>query len=231
MPHLPIEEWLTFLRSLYEQYGYPIVFGSSFAENTAVFGLILPGNSLVLLGAYYARLGVLNLGLVILLATLGTIVGYHVDFLFGRFVMAHVIKYLSATRLGQRLRLAGRMRMAHMLLAKHGGKAILLSHLTGHIRSFVAISAGMIRMPYLTFLLFEVIAATIWNTLYALLGYSIALNIDQLAALIQQAGLLIFAALVVIYVLWRLVKSRLERRLRVERQERLKRKRQEKMQP
>ncbi len=222
MLQIPVEEWLTFLRALYDQHGYLIVFVSALIENTALLGLLLPGNSLVLLGAFYARQGSLDIGLVILLATLGTIVGYHLDFLFGRYVMAHVIRFMSATRLGRRMRLAGRMRLAHMLIAKHGGKAILLSHMVGHVRSFVAISAGMIRMRYRTFLLFEVIAATLWNTLYGLLGYSIAINIEQLARLIQQMGLLLFVGVVALYFLWRFVKSRLERRLRVERLERLK---------
>ena len=45
---------------------------------------------------------------------------------------------------------------------------------------------------------------------------------EQLARLIQQMGLLLFVGVVALYFLWRFVKSRLERRLRVERLERLK---------
>lgn len=223
MLQIPVQEWLLSLHSLYDQYGYLIVFISALMENTALLGLVLPGGSFVLLGAFYARQGSLNIGLVILLATLGTIVGYHLDFLIGRFVMVHVIRFASTTRLGRRLRLAGRMRLAHRLITKYGGRAILLSHMIGHVRSFVAISAGMIRMRYRTFLLFEVIAATLWNTLYGLLGYSVPLSIDQLARLIQQTGLLLFAGMVAVYFLWRFAKPRLVRYLRVSHHERLKR--------
>ncbi|WP_040447567.1 hypothetical protein [Ktedonobacter racemifer] len=77
-------EWL---KLYYDQYGYLIVFLSTLSENTALLGLVLPGNSLALLGAFYARIGTLNLGLVIFFATMGTIADYHVDYLLGRFAL------------------------------------------------------------------------------------------------------------------------------------------------
>jgi membrane protein DedA with SNARE-associated domain len=80
MPTLPFHEWIKLLGELYDQYGYLIVFLGTLGENTAVLGLLLPGNSLALLGASYARLGTLDLGWVILLASLGTVLGYHVDY-------------------------------------------------------------------------------------------------------------------------------------------------------
>ena len=214
MPNLSINEWLAWLRAFYDQYGYSVVFLGSLGENTAFLGLLLPGNSLVLLGAFYARLGTLNLGLVILWAALGTIVGYHSDYFFGRLILVHVASRWSATRLGRRLRLAGRLRLARMFLKKHGGKAILISHLIGHLRSIVAIGAGMMRMPYLTFLTFEILAATIWNTLYALLGYFIAVEIDRLAFILQRAGWAVFGLLVVLFLAWRLLGPRMKRRRR-----------------
>ena len=88
MPTLPVDEWLKQLSGLYNSYGYLIVFLGTLGENTAFLGFLLPGNSLALLAAVYARRGTLNLGWVILLASLGTVLGYHVDYLFGRFVLS-----------------------------------------------------------------------------------------------------------------------------------------------
>ena len=67
-------EWLG---SLYNQYGYLIVFLGALGENTAFLGLILPGGTLALLGAFYARAGTLNIGWVIFFAWIGTVLGYH----------------------------------------------------------------------------------------------------------------------------------------------------------
>ena len=101
---------------------------------------------MALLGAMYARLGTLNLGLVIFLATLGTVLGYHIDYLLGRFVLARVATEWSKSRLGLRIRLAGRLRLARRLISKHGGRAILISHLMGQLRSFVALMVNWVRL-------------------------------------------------------------------------------------
>jgi len=215
MPTLPIWEWVEALGGFYNQYGYLVVFLGTLSENTAVLGLFLPGNSLALLGAFYARAGSLNLGWVIFFASLGTILGYHVDYLLGRFALAHIMKRWSTSTLGRRLRLAGRIRLAGMLLTKHGGKAILLSHIVGHMRSFIALSAGITHMNYLRFLFFEVIAAILWNTAFSLLGYTLALQIDHLQTLIERANWVIVVVLaLLIFLWWRWKKKRVVRRYR-----------------
>src|SRR5260221_5473012 len=174
---LHIHEWIDLLAGLYDRYGYIIVFLGSLVENTAALGLVLPGGTLALLGALYARHGTLNLGWVIFFAWLGTVLGYHADYLFGRFVMTRAARRWSRSRLGRRLRLAGRIRLARALLARHGAKAILISHTIRHLRFFVALSAGIIPMIYPRFLLFDVLAALLWNTLYCFVGYFIGTQV------------------------------------------------------
>src|SRR5579859_1325750 len=131
MPAFSLKDLIELLGQFYNNYGYLTVFLGTLGENTALLGLLLPGNSLALLGAVYARLGSLNLGWVIVLATLGTVLGYHIDYLLGRFVLARVATRWSVSKFGRRIRLAGRLRLASRLIAKHGGKAILMSHLVG----------------------------------------------------------------------------------------------------
>jgi membrane protein DedA with SNARE-associated domain len=132
-----LREWLDLLGRFYEHYGYLTVFLGTLGENTVFLGFLLPGNSLALFGALYAKLG-------------------------------------------RRIRLAGRVRLGRTRLKKHGGKVILVSHLVGHLRSFVALSAGMTRMNYWRFLGYELVAATLWNTVFCLLGYFLAGEIDRL---------------------------------------------------
>jgi membrane protein DedA with SNARE-associated domain len=212
MPTLPLSEWIALLGEFYNRYGYLTVFLGTLGENTAFLGFVLPGNSLSLLGAMYARLGTLNLGWVIFLATLGTVLGYHVDYLLGRFVLAGIANRWSASRLGRRLRLAGRLRLSRTLITRHGGKAILISHLAGHIRSFVALSAGMTRMNYPRFLGYELIAATLWNVCFCLLGYFMATQIDLLHKFIEGMGLVVLAILVVLFLVWRVFRVRMRER-------------------
>jgi membrane protein DedA with SNARE-associated domain len=203
MPTIPIREWIEALGTFYDQYGYLVVFLGTLCENTALLGLVLPGNSLALLGAFYAREGTLDLGWVIFLAWLGTVLGYHVDYLLGRYALTHVMARLSRSRLGRRLRLPGRIRQARMLLARHGGKAILLSHTIGHMRSFVALTAGITHMKYLHFLFFEAIAALLWNAAFCLLGYLIAGEFERLQAMIERSGWVMLAIFVALFLAWR----------------------------
>jgi len=121
--------------------------------------------------------------------------------------------------LGRRIRLAGRLRLARMLIAKHGGKAILISHLAGQLRSFVALSAGMTRMNYPRFLGYELLAASLWNTAFCLLGFLLAAEVDRLQMLIERAGWVLVGVLVLLFLAWRFFGNRMRQRLRQERRE------------
>lgn len=105
------------------------------------------------------------------------------------------------------MRLAGRIRLARALLARHGGKAILISHTIGHMRSFVALSAGITQMNYPRFLLFEVIAALLWNTLYCFVGYFIGTQVEHVQLLFERAGWVILGVLILLFLAWRFFKA------------------------
>ncbi len=210
-----VRHWIDLLGTFYEQYGYLVVFLGTLGENTALLGVVLPGNTLALLGAFYARQGTLSLGWVIVLAWLGTVLGYHVDYLIGRFMLGRITTVLSASAAGRRFRLAGRLRLANRLLAKHGGKAILISHVVGHFRSFVALSAGATRMRYRRFLAFELVAAAIWSTVFCLFGYFLGGERERLQIFVERFGWALLFALVALYLVRRFVAPRLAERLAV----------------
>ena len=203
-------EWLG---ALYSQYGYLIVFLGALGENTALVGLILPAGTLALLGAFYARAGTLNIGWVIFAAWIGTVLGYHVDYLIGRFLLARYAPAWSATRIGRRMRLAARLRLGQRMLRKYGGRTIFISHAIGYLRSFVALSAGMTHMPYRRFLGFELISALFWTGGYCLLGYFLGAEFEMLQGVIERWGLVLAGALILGYIGWRLVKGRIRGRL------------------
>jgi membrane-associated protein len=198
-----LEHLIDLLRNLYDQYGYLIVFLGALGENTALLGLALPGGTLALLGAFYARQGTLDLAWVIFFAWMGTVLGYHADYLLGRFALGKVMLRWGDSRLGRRMRLAGRLRLGRRLLTKYGGRAILLSHIVGHIRSFVALSAGATRMPYRRFLSFELVAALLWNTAFCLIGYIAGAEYDRILSIIERAGWIIAGVVVLAILVWK----------------------------
>ena len=92
-----------------------------------------------------------------------------------------------------------------------------MSHLVGHLRSFVALSAGMTRMNYRRFLGYEVVAAFVWNTAFCFLGYLLAGEIDRLQLLIERTGWMLLGILVLLFFAWRLVGKRVRQRMRQKR--------------
>ena len=198
-----IQNLMDLLRDLYDQYGYLIVFLGALGENTALLGLVLPGGTLALLGAFYARQGTLNLAWVIFFAWMGTVLGYHVDYLLGRFALGRVMGRWGHSKMGLRLRLAARLRLARRWLTRYGGRAILLSHIVGHIRSFVALSAGATHMRYRRFLSFELVAALIWNTLFCVLGYLAGAEFDRIQLIIERAGWVIAGVVIIALLVWK----------------------------
>ncbi len=208
-----LTELIARLGGLYEQYGYLIVFLGALGENTALVGLILPGGTLALLGAFYARAGTLNIGWVIFFAWMGTVLGYHVDYLIGRFLLGRYAPAWSASRIGRRFRLAGRLRLGQRMLRKYGGRTIFISHAIGQLRSFVALSAGMTRMRYRRFLGYELISALFWTGGYCLLGYFLGAEFETLQGMIERWGLVLAGALVLLYLGWRMVRGRVRRLL------------------
>jgi membrane protein DedA with SNARE-associated domain len=187
------------LRAAYGAWGYPLILVGALLENTALLGLVLPGGSLVLLGAVYAQQGTLALPLVLLLGWLGMILGTGVDYALGRWGLHSV---LGRTRFVARLE--PKLAEAERFLERYGMWALLLAHFIGHVRSFVAITAGASRLPYRRFLLYEAVAALAWNIVFVGAGYLVGENLGLLQRLSGGAGLAVGATAVVAYLAFRL---------------------------
>jgi membrane protein DedA with SNARE-associated domain len=187
------------LRAAYGTWGYPLVLLGALLENTALLGLVLPGGSLVLLGAVYAQQGVLALPLVLVLGWLGMVLGTSLDYAFGRWALRTT---LGHTRLMARL--DPKLGEAERFLERHGAWAFLLAHFIGHVRSFVAITAGTSRLPYRRFLVYEGSAALAWNLVWVIAGYMVGEHLAFLERLMGGAGLALVLVAVTAYLGYRL---------------------------
>jgi membrane protein DedA with SNARE-associated domain len=190
-------------RAAYSTWGYPLVLLGALLENTALLGLVLPGGSLVLLGAIYAQRGAMALPLVLVLGWLGMVLGTSLDYALGRWGLHST---LGRTRLMARLE--PKLATARRFLARHGAWALVLAHFIGHIRSFVAITAGASRLPYRRFLLYEGIAALAWNLVWVTAGYLLGKHLDALQRFVGGSGLALVGLVLVAYVAYRLVMRR-----------------------
>jgi membrane protein DedA with SNARE-associated domain len=189
------------LRSAYDVWGYPIVFLGAMFENTVLLGLVLPGGTLVMLGAAYAHDGSMSLPVVLLLAVLGMVMGTSLDYALGRFGLHRA---LERTRFAPALHV--RLATAERFLERRGVWAFLLAHFIGHVRSFLAITAGMTRLPVRRFLLFEGIAALTWNVMFVGVGYALGENWDRLQHIMGQAGAAVILTALAIFGIHRIIR-------------------------
>lgn len=190
---------LDFLRAIGESVGawlYVIAGGLAFAEASVMVGVVLPGETALLVAGYAAHEGVISLVPMIIVAIVCAIAGDSVGYEVGRALGPR----LQASRLG---RLVGvrRWQAGEEFLHRHGGKAVLLGRGTALLRALVPGLAGMARMPYLrTFLPWNVVGGVLWGSACVLLGYVFAASLHQVARYLAWGPIpiVVLVALVVV---------------------------------
>lgn len=178
------------------QWLYLIAGGLCFAEAAILVGMVLPGETALLVAGVFcnAKYGNLNIAIMIAVAVVCAIAGDSVGYEFGR-------KFGPPIRRSRLGRFVGEHRWAKVdgFLHRHGGKAVLLGRLTALLRALMPSMAGMSGMRYRTFLLWNAVGGLIWAPACVLLGYGFASALDVVGQTLTWAPLAILAVGVAIY--------------------------------
>jgi membrane-associated protein len=164
-----------FLQRLGEQVGgwlYLVAAGLAFAEAAILVGMVLPGETALLVAGYFCHEGVLDVRIMLPLAVAAAVGGDSVGYAFGR----RFGPPLRASRLGGWV---GEHRWDRVdgFLHRHGGKAVLLGRLTALLRALVPSMSGMARMRYRTFLIWNAAGGVLWAGACVWLGYAFAASL------------------------------------------------------
>jgi membrane protein DedA with SNARE-associated domain len=182
---------------------YVISGGLAFGEAALLLGMVLPGETALLVAGYFCHEGVLSLPVMLVVAVLSAIAGDSVGYAIG----GRIGPRLRASRLGRRL---GDRRWARVedFLLRHGGKAVFFGRLTAVLRAMVPSMAGIARMPYYQiFLPWNVAGGLLWGASCVLLGYAFAASLHTVERYLTWGPLPILAAVVAIFV-WLEIRSR-----------------------
>ncbi len=177
-----------------------------FFETTILVGLLIPGDTIVLV----ASTGVDNpvqYGGMLVAVVGGSLAGESVGFLLGRW-FGHRIR---ASKLGVRLGESNWVR-AERYLARRGGLAVFASRFLPVLHSLVPLTVGMSEMRYRRFMKWTAPACVLWAAAYVTVGSLAAGGYRQLSAQLHWAGYLFGAAVIVFFVVMLLVRRALERR-------------------
>ncbi len=162
-------------------WSYLLVGFFAFAETGAFVGLVVPGETVMILGGAVAGQGETNIYLLIAIGWTMAFCGDSTSFFVGR-------------RLGREfLRKNGpRVGVSHERLdqiddyfSRHGGKTIFLGRFIGFVRAFAPFVAGSSGMPYRGFVPYSILGTGLWASSALIVGYVFSRNID---AALDYAG-------------------------------------------
>jgi len=91
-----------------------------------------------------------------------------------------------------------RWERAETYLARRGGRAVFFGRFVGVLRAMVPTLAGLTRMPYRTFLPWNVAGALVWGPGFVLLGYVAGGSYHQVASWAGRASAVLFAVAAVV---------------------------------
>jgi membrane-associated protein len=184
---------------------YLIAGGLAFAEAAILVGMVLPGETALLVAGVFCQRHVLNLWVMIVIAFVCAVAGDSVGFEFGK-------RYgpgLRRSRLGAWVG-EHRWAAADGFIHRHGGKAVLVGRLTAVFRALVPSMAGMGGMRYRVFIVWNVAGALIWAPGCVLLGYAFSSSLSAIGSTLTWAPLAIIAVVAVAYLAQHLRKKQRE---------------------
>lgn len=141
-----------------------------FAENGVIIGFFLPGDSLLFFSGlitstkpHLLETDIVTLILSMIVASIaGCLFGYYFGYKLGAKAFQRKEswlfkkKYVDATR---------------SYYEKHGGKTLIVGKFLPYIRTFAPIIAGVIRVPFKSFLIYNIVGAVAWVVSLTLFGF------------------------------------------------------------
>ena len=151
MPHID-------LTALVQLVGYPGIFLTVFLESGLPIGFFLPGASMLFTAGLLASQGFFNPWILIPMVAIAAMLGDNVGYWFGAKVGIRLF-----LRPNSRFFKHEHLKRAELFYEKYGAQTILLARFVPIVRTFAPIVAGIARMNYKLFFIYNVIGALMWE--------------------------------------------------------------------
>lgn len=167
-------EIMTGFERLFAKYGYELVFIGAFLEAALLINFLVPGASVVLVGAYFASQGVISYPVFLLVAIAGFFCGFLVDYLIGYYGWADILGKMGMGKY---------VEMAKKKLLSAGGKSFFLGYFHPDVATIFAIAAGITKMDLREFIFYSFAAGTVWLLFWTGLVYIFG---DQIRSIFEN---------------------------------------------
>ena len=177
---------------------YAILFLIIFAETGLVAAPFLPGDSLLFTAGVFAAAGSLNVMWLFVLLSVAAILGDSANYAVGKFLGPKMFKKHS------RFLKKEYLDKTHKFYDKYGKKTIVLARFVPIVRTFAPFVAGIGKMDYRQFLLYNIAGGISWVAIFVFGGYyfgNIPLVKENLTAFILL--IIVLSILPAVIEVWR----------------------------
>jgi membrane-associated protein len=161
---IPFVQWI----------GYPGIFTLIFLESGVIFGVFLPGASLLFTAGLLSSKGYFNPVILIPLVALAATLGDNAGYWFGNKVGIKLF-----LRPNSRWFKHEHLERAKAFYDRHGTRTVLVARFVPVVRTFVPIIAGIVKMNYRNFVTYNVAGALAWGAGITFLGYYLGEKVPQ----------------------------------------------------
>ena len=147
---------------------YVILFLVIFIETGLVAMPFLPGDSLLFTAGIFAASGQLNLAYLLILLLIAAVLGDNCNYWIGRKIGLRVfeLKFRAKPIIKKKY-----LDQTELFFAKNGVKAIIMARFVPFVRTFAPFAAGIGKMNYNRFFLFDLLGGFLWIFSLTLAGY------------------------------------------------------------
>ncbi|HEX6823873.1 MAG TPA: DedA family protein [Candidatus Sulfotelmatobacter sp.] len=190
---------LDLLRNAVVQYGYWAVGVALLLENA---GIPVPGETILLLASFLAYSEHdLRLPWIILVATLAATLGDNLGFALGYYGgRPLLLRYQSFFRIKNTT-----IHRGENLFAKYGATTVFFARFVFGMRIITGPMAGVLRMSWRRFLVFNFLGAVVWVSVISCAGYLFGRHWNSLEEALKRADIVAFFVILLIagYLWWR----------------------------
>jgi membrane-associated protein len=158
-------EWIV---NHYNDSIYIVLFLVIFIETGLVIMPFLPGDSLLFMAGMYAKFGNLELSYILFFLSIAAILGDNINYWIGRRIGLGVFEWKIR---GRQLVKESYLKKTEEFFDKRGVFAIIMARFVPIVRTFTPFAAGVGKMNYRKFLLFDIMGGILWICSMTLVGY------------------------------------------------------------
>lgn len=174
-------EYLQFLLPYVVEFKYIAVFGALVG---AGFGIPIPEEATLVLSGYMVSIGQMNLGITLLVCYLGVLGGDIVTYFMGRYGG----RWVLGTRLFRLIISRKQLSQAQYYYRRYGPRSLLLARQMPGVRFPAFFSAGLLKVSFWRFLLFDAFAAMVSMPVVFFIAYYFGHRIGDALSMVRRLG-------------------------------------------